>query len=72
MYANNEIGTIQSVSDIGMICREHGVPFHVDSVQAVGHIEIDLSKNNIDLMSISGHKIHAPKRCWVLIHKKWY
>lgn len=61
MYANNEIGTIQSVSDIGTICKEHGVPFHVDAVQAVGNIEIDLSKNNIDLMSISGHKIHAPK-----------
>ena len=61
MYANNEIGSIQPISEIGVVCRRYGVPFHVDAVQAVGNISIDVCKANVDLMSISGHKIHAPK-----------
>lgn len=61
MYANNEIGTIQPIAEIGAVCRRHEVPFHVDAVQAVGNVHIDVCKQNIDLLSISGHKIHAPK-----------
>lgn len=61
MLANNEIGSIQPVQEIGAICHAHGVPFHVDAVQAVGSLHIDVCKQNIDLMSISGHKIHGPK-----------
>lgn len=61
MFANNEIGTIQPVQEIGDICHAHGVPFHVDAVQAVGSLHIDVCKQNIDLMSISGHKIYGPK-----------
>jgi cysteine desulfurase len=61
MYANNEIGTIQPIEEIGDMCNGYGIPFHVDAVQAVGNIDIDLSKQNVDLMSISGHKINAPK-----------
>lgn len=61
MTANNEIGTIQPVAEIGEVCHKHGVLFHTDAVQAVGNIEIDVNKMNIDLLSLSGHKIHAPK-----------
>lgn len=61
MYVNNEIGTIQPIREIGGICREKGVLFHTDAVQAVGHIHIDVARDNIDLMSVSGHKLHAPK-----------
>jgi len=61
MYANNEIGSIQPVSEIGVVCRRYGVPLHVDAVQAIGNVDINVSESNIDLMSISGHKIHAPK-----------
>lgn len=61
MYANNEIGTIQPIEEIGAICREKGVLFHTDAVQAVGNVEIDVKKQNIDLLSLSGHKLHAPK-----------
>lgn len=61
MYANNEIGSIQPVSEIGAVCRTHGVPFHCDAVQAIGNVLIDVCKSNVDLMSISGHKINAPK-----------
>jgi len=61
MYANNEIGTIQPISEIGKICREKGVIFHTDAVQAIGNVRIDVVKENIDLLSLSGHKIHAPK-----------
>lgn len=61
MYANNEIGTIMPISEIGKICRERGVWFHTDAVQAVGHVPIDVQEQNIDMLSLSGHKIHAPK-----------
>ncbi|MEE0252354.1 MAG: cysteine desulfurase NifS [Acutalibacteraceae bacterium] len=61
MYANNEIGTVQPISEIGAICKKHGVLFHTDAVQAVGNIKIDVKEENIDLLSLSGHKLHAPK-----------
>ena len=70
MYANNEIGTIQPISEIGAICREKKVIFHTDAVQAVGHVEIDVEAQNIDMMSISGHKIHAPKGIGALYVRK--
>jgi cysteine desulfurase len=61
MYANNEIGTIQPIAAIGAICRKAGVLFHTDAVQAAGHIPIDVSAGQIDMLSLSGHKLHAPK-----------
>lgn len=61
MYANNEIGTIQPIQEVGQIAKEKGIIFHTDAVQAIGEIRIDVKKLNIDCMSISGHKIYAPK-----------
>lgn len=61
MYANNEIGTIQPIPEIGEICKKHGVLFHTDAVQAVGNVHIDVKEQNIDMLSLSGHKLHAPK-----------
>lgn len=70
MYANNEIGTIQPISEIGAICREKGVIFHTDAVQAVGNVEINVKEQNIDLLSLSGHKIHAQKGIGAIYIKK--
>jgi cysteine desulfurase len=61
MYANNEIGTIQPISEIGAVCRKKGVLFHTDAVQAVGNVPIDVVEQNIDMLSMSGHKIYGPK-----------
>lgn len=70
MYANNEIGTIQPIREIGAICREKGIPFHSDAVQAVGHIPVNVSHDNIDLLSLSAHKFHGPKGIGVLYAKR--
>jgi cysteine desulfurase len=70
MYANNEIGTILPIKEIGEICRKKGVVFHTDAVQAVGHIPVDVQNDNIDLMSLSGHKFHGPKGVGVLFARK--
>ena len=70
MYANNEIGTIQPIEEIAAICHEKGVLFHTDAVQAVGHVEIDVKKQGIDMLSLSGHKIHAQKGIGVLYVRK--
>ena len=61
MYANNEIGSVLPIPEIGAICKEAGVPFHTDAVQAVGHIHINVKEQNIDMLSLSGHKFHGPK-----------
>lgn len=70
MFANNEIGTVQPIKEIGALCRSKGVPFHTDAVQAAGHMAIDVNEMNIDMLSMSGHKFHAPKGVGVLYVKK--
>ena len=70
MYANNEIGTIQPIVEIGKVCREKGVTFHTDAVQAAGHLQIDVKEQNIDMLSLSAHKFHGPKGIGVLYARK--
>ena len=70
MFANNEIGTIQPIREIGAICRRHGVLFHTDAVQATGHLPIDVKADNIDMLSASAHKFHGPKGTGFLYARK--
>ncbi len=70
MYANNEIGTIQPIAEIGAVCREKGVLFHTDAVQAAGHLAIDVREQKIDLLSLSAHKFYGPKGIGLLYAKK--
>ncbi len=70
MFANNEIGTIQPIEEIGLIAKERGITFHTDAVQAIGKVKINLNEMNIDSMSMSGHKIYAPKGIGVLYQKR--
>lgn len=70
MYANNEIGTIQPIREIGKVCREKNILFHTDAVQAIGHLPIDVEKDNIDMLSASGHKFKGPKGAGFLYAKK--
>lgn len=72
MYANNEIGTVQPIPEIGALCKEKGVIFHTDAVQAIGNVHINVKEQNIDMLSLSGHKIHAQKGCGVLYVNKKY
>lgn len=70
MYANNEIGSVMPIAEIGAVCRKHNVLFHTDAVQAVGHIPVSVKNDNIDLLSLSAHKFHGPKGIGVLYAKK--
>ena len=72
MYANNEIGSVLPIAEIGAVCKEAGVPFHTDAVQAVGHIKINVKEQNIDMLSLSAHKFHGPKGVGVLYARRGF
>ena len=70
MYANNEIGTVQPIKEIGEVCRKHNVLFHTDAVQAIGHIPVNVEEDNVDMLSASGHKFHGPRGVGFLFVKQ--
>lgn len=70
MFANNEIGTLQPIQAIGALCRERGVPFHTDAVQAIGHVPVNVQEMNIDMLSCSAHKFLGPQRRRLLVHAR--